>query len=250
MRGSETSELEQVVRDDPGALDEHIKRIHRGLASEDPHERMDAGRTFRIVAEERPEHLEAHLETLVALLADRNGSVQLSGAFGIAALARTVPETVVWTVPELVALLEASEAPAIQLAAIRALTRMGERSPGTVAAADGVVAGLLRTATPPIKTAVVTVFAGAVVADPTAFPETVGAMEGALDDEYDEVRRCAAAALAAVVSVDPSVVSSVEGVLGRVEEMEARVTALPWHHDDTIERAARTLRSVDSDGRG
>lgn len=69
-------------------------------------------------------------------------------------------------------------------------------------------------------------------------------MEDALDDESERVRRYAAAALALVATADRSAVSSVEGVRERVEEMEDRVTAHPWHADENVERAVETLRAL------
>lgn len=244
MRGDELPELARLVEDDPAQLDERIEQVQRGLRSDDPHERMDAGRAFRVAAKADPATVAPHRATLLDLLSDSNGSLQLSGAVGIAELADHAPSSVIDTVPELLVVLERTVAPAIQMAAIRALTRIGRDTPEAIADSDPVLADLLRTATPPIKTAVVTVFAGAVVETPSNFPETIRAMEAALDDEYAEVRRYAAA-LAAIASVDPSVLSSVDAVLDRVEELEAHVTGQPWHHDETVERAARTLRTVD-----
>lgn len=244
MRESQT--LERVVQDDPGELENRIEQIHRHLRSDDPHERMDAGRAFR-AAEENPTVLEPHLETLVDLLSDQNGSLQLSGAIGIAALAETTPETVAGTVPELISLLQDTNAPSIEIAVIRALTRIGEDSPDVIADTDTdrAVADLLRTATPMIRRGIVTIFASVVIENPLQFPETVYAMEDALDDKSARVRRYAAAAIALVATTDQSALSSVERVRDRVEELEAQVQAYPWHHDENVEQAAHTLRSLD-----
>lgn len=247
MRGNELGDdtLEGIVQNDPSELDTHIEQVRRGLESNDLQTRRDAGRAFRVAAEQNPKIIESHLDTVLGLLSDRSGSVRLSGAIGIRELAARTPETVTETVPELLALLESADAPAIQMAVIRALTHIGEHSPATIVVADETTADLLRTATPPIRTAIVTVFAGAVVEDPARFPETVYAMEDGLDDESERVRRYAAAALALVATTDQSAVSSVASVTERVEEIEDRVTAQPWHSDETVERAANTLRALD-----
>lgn len=247
MRGNELGNdtLEAIVEDDPNELTERIEQVRRGLAADDLQTRRDAGRAFRVAAEQNPELVASHLDTVLGLLSDGSGSVRLSGAVSLRELATIAPATVADTVPELVVLLEDADAPAIQMAAIRALTSVGEHSPRAVAIADATTADLLRTATPPIKAAIVTVFAGAVVENPSLFPETVRAMEDALDDEVTRVRRYAAAALALVATADQSAISSVEGVRKRVEAMEDRVTAQPWHADENVERAANTLRALD-----
>lgn len=121
--------LESVVWDDPNEMHHRIDAIRRRLRSDDPHERVDAGRAFRAAAEEDPELIGSHLDTVIGLLSDENGSLQLSGAIGIARLAEITPETVDGTVPELIALLERTHAPAIRMAAVRALTRIGEPRP-------------------------------------------------------------------------------------------------------------------------
>ncbi len=251
MRGHELGDdtLEGIVQNDPSELDTHIEQVRRGLESDDLETRRDAGRAFRVTAEQNSELIEPHLDTVLGLLEDRSGSVRLSGAVGIRELAARTPKTVTETVPELLALLEDTDAPAIQMAVIRALTHIGEHSPVAIAVADGTTANLLRTATPPIRTAIVTVFAEAVVEDPARFPETVSAMEDGLDDESERIRRYAAAALALIATTDQSVVSSVAGVTERVEEMEDRVTAQPWHSDETVEQAANSLRALDETDR-
>ena len=246
MRGDERGNdtLEGIVRNDPSELTARIEEVRRGLESDDLQTRRDAGRAFRVAAEQNPERIESHLDTVLGLLSDGSGSVRLSGAVSLRELATIAPATVADTIPELVALLEDADAPAIQMAAIRALTRVGEHSPRAVAVADATTADLLLTATPPIRTAVVTVFAGAILENPSSFPETVCAMEDALDDESERVRRYAAAALAVIATADRSAVSSVEDIRERVEAMEDRVTAHPWHADENVERAADTLRSL------
>lgn len=245
MRGNETAGLEGIIENDPTEFDARIEQVRRGLQSDHLQTRRDAGRAFRVAAEQNPAVIEPYCETLVELLADRSGSVRLSGAIGFRELATTAPTTVAERIPELLALLEGADAPAIQMAVVRALTRVGEHSLGIVTIADETTADLLRTATPPIKAAIVTVFAGVVVTDPAQFPETVSAMEDALDDEEERVCRYAAAALALIAKTDQSAVSSVERVRKRVEVLEGRVTAHPWHSDETIEQAAETLRSLD-----
>lgn len=247
MRGHELGDdtLEGIVKNDPNELDARIEQVRRGLQSDDLQTRRDAGRAFRVAAEQNPDIIEPHLDTVLGLLDDRSGSVRLSGAVGLRELAARAPETVAETVPELLALLERADEPAIQMAVIRALTHVGEHSPAAIAVADETTATLLRTATPPIRTAIVTVFAGAVVEDPARFPDTVRAMEDALSDESEQVRRYSAAALALVATTDRSAVSSVAGVTERVEALEERVTAQPWHSDETVEHAANTLRTLD-----
>lgn len=122
--------LEAAVRNEPEGFEDRIDEIHERLASADPHASADAGRTFRSVAEERPALLETHRGTLVDLLSADNGSLRLSGALGLAGLANPSPETVTEAVPELVALLERTDAPAVQMAILRALSRTGERARG------------------------------------------------------------------------------------------------------------------------
>ncbi|HET7325590.1 MAG TPA: hypothetical protein VFJ06_14775 [Halococcus sp.] len=239
--------LEAIVRENPRELTARIEAVQQGLASEDLYTRRDAGRAIRVAAKRNPELIEPHFEMVVSLLSDQSGSVQLSGTIGLCELARVAPETVEETIPELLALLESATAPAIQMAVLRALTRVGEHS--SVAVADETTADVLLTATPPIRTAIVTVFAEVVVEHPSRFPKTVAAMEDALCDESERVRRCAAAALALVATTDRSVVSSVAGITERVEAMEGRVSAQPWHADETIERAAKTLRALDESER-
>ena len=240
--------LEVAVCEDPCELAHRIETVHRQLASDDPHERVAAGRAFRVAAAEAPAVLEPHLETVAELLSDENGSLQLSGALGIAGLAKTAPESVEERVPELVVVLERTRAPAIQMAVIRACSRVGERFPESVAVADGAIADLLRTATPQIRLAVVTVFANVVIEVPSNFPNTVRATEAALDDDSERVRRCAAATLALIATNNPSAVSSVAGVLARVEELETRLNAQPWHSDEIVKEAADTLRTLAEDG--
>jgi HEAT repeat protein len=244
MRGNETAGLKRIIENDPSELDARIEQVRRGLQSDDLQTRRDAGRAFRVAAEQNPAIIEPHCDTLVELLTDRSGSVRLSGVIGFKELATTAPTTVAERIPELLALLEGADAPAIQMAVVRALTRVGEHSPRTIAIADETTADLLRTATPPIKAAIVTVFAGVVVEDPARFPGTVSAIEDALDDEEERVRRYAAAELALIAKADQSAVSSVEEVRERVEVLEDRVMAHPWHSDETIEQAADTFRSL------
>jgi hypothetical protein len=242
----EDETLEGVVRDDPRELDNCIEQVHRGLQSDDLPLRRDAGRAFRVAAEQTPETVEPYFDTVVGLLSDRSGSVQLSGAIAVAELATIAPATVAETLPELLTLLEDTDAPAIQLAVVRALTCIGAWSPAVAADADAVTADLLQTATPPIRTGVVTIFADVIIEVPTRFPETVGAMEDALDDESMCVRRSAAVALALVATTDQSALSSVEHVRDQVEALEAQMTADPRRqYGENITQAARTLRSLD-----
>lgn len=237
--------LEGIVQNDPNELTAHIEQVRRGLRADDLQTRRDAGRAIRVAATQHPALIEPHLDTVLESLSDRSGSVRLSGAVGLRELAAIAPAAVAETVPELLALVEDADAPAIQMAVIRALTHVGEWSPAAVAVTDETTADLLRTATTPIRTAIVTIFVGAVIENPSRFPETVCAMEAALDDESAQVRRYAAEALAVVATADRSAISSVVGVRERVETMEERLNAQPWHSDEYIAHAANTLRSLD-----
>lgn len=242
MRGDER--LETIVSDDPTVLDRRIEDVCRGLQSTDVHERVDAGRAFRVAAEADPEVVRPYLDTLVSLLADENGSVQHSGATAIAELAGHDPESVIETVPELIALLEGTVAPAIENAAIKALTRIGERSPEAIAEADPVVADRLRTATSPVQRVIVTVFSSAVVEAPSRFPETIEAIEDALSDDSDPLRSYAAAAISLIAGADRTALSSFDDVLDRVETLETALDAQPFHRDENVGGAVRRLRSL------
>jgi len=236
--------IETIVSDDPRALDRHIDDVRRGLESADAHERMDAGRTVRIAAEGDPEVVSPHLDTVVELLSDENGSIQHSAAVALAELAEHDPEAVIETVPALIRLLDATVAPAIEMGAIRALTRVGEVSPRAIANVDPIVAERLGTATPPIQRVIVTVFASAVIEAPSEFPATVAAIEETLTDDAETLRSYAAAAISLVASADPDALSSFDAVLDRVETLEARLDAQPWHHDENVAEAAGRLRSL------
>lgn len=238
--------IEAAIREDPDEFEERVAEIRLRLTAADLHARLDAGRAFRAVAAERPAALEDHLGTLLDLLGEDNGSLQLSGATGIAGLAETAPESADEAVPALVARLERTDAPAVQMAILRALSRIGTRSPESVAVADGAVADLLRTATPQIRLAVVTVFASVPVRQPSALPATVRATEAALEDDDGRVRRCAAATLAQAAETDPSALSSVGDVLERVEALHARSNARQRGRGETLERAVDGLRAVDA----
>lgn len=240
---SDHESLERLVSD---VLADHAERLYRRLDATDTHDRIDAGRALRMAARHDPRLVEPHSDALIALLSDSHDSLRLSGAVGLAELAEVTPTSVVRAVPELTALL-ADDAPAVRMAAIRGLARIGKRFPGSVSVADEPAAALSSAASSRIRTAVLSVFAAAVLADPARFPETVGAYERALDDDDPRVRRCAASAVASVARVDPTALESPERTLERIERIEQRTDAQPWNHDGKTTQAARTLRSVVED---
>lgn len=221
MTGTET--IERAIQQDPHRLPEYIDDITRQLASDDVHDRADAGRAVRAAAVEDATLVEPYRELLDDLLTDANGSLRLSGLVSIAALAEEQPETVADEVPRLSRLMRETDAPAIEMEVIKALTRIGTWSPDAVSGADELVAERLRTATTPIRTIIVTIFVEAVLERPAAFPETVRATEAALDDESARVRRYAASAISLIATADADAVSSVESVHARVEEIEGQV---------------------------
>lgn len=180
---SNHNSLEEIVKDESSEFTTYISETDRRLASEDPHDRMDAGRVFRVIAEEHPMALEPQIRILIELLSADNGSLQLSGTLGIAGLAEPAPETASKAIPELVALLDETDAPAIQMAVLRELSRIEDMSLTTVSAVDRPVADLLRTATPQIRLGVVTIFANVLVQTPRIFPKTIIEIENALGDE-------------------------------------------------------------------
>jgi hypothetical protein len=246
MTGTET--IERAIQQDPHRLPEYIDDITRQLASDDVHDRADAGRAMRAAAVEDATLVEPYRELVADLLGDANGSLRLSGLVSVAELAEESPESVVDEVPRLLAIMRETDAPAIEMAAIKALTRIGTWSPEAIAEADPVVADRLRTATTPIRSVVVTVFVSAVLERPGSFPETVAAIEAALDDESPRVRRYAASAVAHVATTDPSAVSSVEAAHERVAELEGRVNdGLLRPDENLVEALARLETLVDPD---
>lgn len=246
---TDTESLKRTVEADPEAFERQFEEVRRGLDSEDPRRRMDAGRAIREAAKHDPALVEPHRELLLDLLPDDNDSITLSAAVGLAELADRDPAAVVEAVPDLTALLADAHAPAIEEAAIRALKRVGEHAPDAVAGADGTVAEELRSATPPIRIVVVSFFADAVVEDPAQFPATVDAMEAALaDDDNSAVRKHAAVALSHVAAADRSALSSPETAVATVETMEARERAKPLYEGESVGEAAERLRSVYEDG--
>lgn len=239
--------LEALIKDEPSEFTTHVSEIDRRLASEDPHDRMDAGRTFRVVAEEHPIVLESQIGTLIELLSADNGSLQLSGALGIAGLAEPAPETASKAVPELAVLLDDTDAPAIQMAVLRALSRIEDMSPTAVSIVDRPVADLLYTATPQIRLGVVTIFANVLIQTPRTYPKTIGAIEDALGDESRRVRSCAAITLALIAETDPTALSSISGVLDQITELPVRRNYQPRHYTDRVERAIDILQRIDTD---
>ncbi len=241
---TDTESLKRAVEGDPDALERRFEEVRRGLDSDDPRVRMDAGRALREAAKQDPALVEPHRELLLELLPDGNDSITLSATVGLAELAKRDSGAVAEAVPEMTGILEESHAPAIEEAAIRALKRVGESSPEAVAGADGTLAEELRTATPPIRIVVVSFFVDAVVADPSQFPETIDAMEAALDDDHSAVRKHAAVALSRIASADRSALSTPEAVVAAVEAMETDERAKPLYEGDSVGEAAQRLRSV------
>jgi len=242
---TETESLKRAVEADPGALERRFDEVRRNLDSENPRERMDAGRALREAAKHDPALVEPHRELLLSLLPDANGSITLSAAVGLAELAKRDPAAVADAVPELTDLLADAHAPAIEEAALRALKRIGEWSPRTVAPADEVVAAELREATPPIRVVVVSFFADAVVADPAQFPATVDVMEATLAaDDLESVRKHAAVALSKVAEADRAAISDPGTVVATVEAMAAKERAKPLYEGESVGEAANRLQSV------
>jgi len=245
---TETESLKRAVEADPTALQQRFEEVRHNLDSEDPRERMDAGRALREAAKQDPSLVEPHRDLLLSLLSDSNDSIKLSAAVGLAELAKQDPEKVAGAVSELTEILAEAHAPAIEEATMRALKRVGEWSPATVAEADDTVARELREATPPIRVVVVSFFADAVVTDPSQFPETVDAMEDALvADDLESVRKHTAVALSLVADADPSALSDPETVVGAVEAMAATERAKPMYEGESVTDAANRLQSVYAD---
>lgn len=242
---TDTESLQRAVAADPDAFERRFGEVKRGLDSENPRRRMDAGRALREAAKQDPALVAGHRDLLLGLLSDGNGSVSLSAAVGLAELADADPGAVAEAVPDLTALLAEAHEPAIEEATIRALKRIGEWSPEAVAGGDDTLAEKLRAATPPIRIVVASFFADAVVADPSQFPETVAALEVALeDDDNAAVRKHAAVALSEIATADRSALSTPEAVVATVEAMAARERAKPLYEGDSVGEAAERLQSV------
>ncbi len=241
-------DLERAVRADPTALPDVADRIDARLAGEDLTDRLDAGRALRAAANHDPELVEPHVGTLVDLLSSERGSLQLSGAVGLAEYAGLAPEDplVLGAVPRLVELLDETVAPAIEEATIRALGRIGMHNPELVADADPVVGELFREATFPTRTVVCKWFVRAVAEDPRQFPETVAAYAAVVADEDDAMARFAAEALAQVATADPGAIPDPGQVLADLEALEATVDADPRRGvGEGVRDAARTFRDLD-----
>ncbi|MES3516360.1 MAG: hypothetical protein PPP58_01730 [Natronomonas sp.] len=237
-------EIEHAVSADPRALNDHIEAIDRYLETGGIQERAAVGRAFRTAAQDDAGNVRPFVDRFIEFLDDDNGSIRLSGALSISAVAKSNPDAVVDFVPKLVSLLRSTDAPGLEMAAIEALGAIGEATPTAITDADPIVADRLETATHPIRVHIVTVFAGAVVQKPSSFPETVEATEAALDDESDRVKRYAAATLAAYADADAASLSSLESIHERVADLEARVNAGPLANDENVAGAKRTLREL------
>ncbi len=244
---SAIDDLERAVRAEPALLSELDDRIEAQLGSEELSERLDAGRALRAAATHDPALVAPHERTLVSLLRDDQDSLRLSGAVALAELAAIEPERVRSATPELIATFEATVAPTIEEAALRALTRVGMEDPDAVASADPVVAERLPTATFPIQTVITKSFVGAVAADPALFERTIDAYVTLLAEGDDRRARFAAGALAAVARADPTAVPRADLVGERVRTLEAAIDADPRPNvGSEFKTAARTLRSVET----
>ncbi|WP_254547183.1 hypothetical protein [Halomarina pelagica] len=116
--------LERAVRDEPTILHSARDQIERQLTGDDPSQQLDAGRALRAAAEHDPQLVEPYLGPLVGLLDTEHGSLQLSGAIGVAELATLDPEhpEIVDAVPRLIEVLDETVAPTVEEATLRALT--------------------------------------------------------------------------------------------------------------------------------
>jgi len=168
-------ELERIVRDNPTALSMIGDLIETQLASDDPNEVMDAGRALRVAADEEPELVVPYEETFVEFLTTENDSLQLSGAIGIAEIASIEPDRIRTAAPQLIDVFAETNAPSIQEAVLRALTRIAPVDPEAVAPVDPIVADRVPDATYSIKTVVTRSFVDVVRAEPQLFDETVAA---------------------------------------------------------------------------
>jgi hypothetical protein len=242
---SAIDELERTIRSDPTVLPEVTHRLYEQLADSDPSSRMDAGRSLRAAAEHDPELAKPHLDTLVDLLESENGSLQLSGAIGLAEVASVAPGEVAEAVPSLLDTFEDTVAPTIEEAVVRALTRIGLDNPTVVTAADEILAARLETATFPVQTAIVKLFVGVVREAPAQYPEIIQAYKLFLVAETDIRARFAADALARVARADASVISDIDRIRSQVEKLEAQFDADPRHGvGDDVKEAARTFRHL------
>lgn len=242
-----TDSLKHAVQADLTAFENRFDEICDNLTSSDTQRQIDAGRAFRVAAETDPTAVEPHREIVFELLTADHDSLKLSGAIAIAELAENTPTNVHEVVPDLVALLEETHAPAIEEATLRALTRIGLWSPDTIAGVDDVTAEHLRSATPPIRTAIVSHFSGVIIEAPTQFPATIDAMEKVLTDDQKQIRYRTAKALADIAAADPSAVSSVSEIQANIETMAEKVRAQHLKRGDIVIEAAEILRSICDD---
>ncbi len=237
--------LERVVEAQPESLAGVIHRIDRTLERGDRRERVDAARAYRAAAEGDPSTVEPFCDRLTALLDHDDGAVRLNGAIALAELAESAPEAVDPAVPALVALLESDGTPATNVAAVRALTRVGERDPGAVGVADGPVASRVREGSGQSRSAVLGLFGAVVIEAPSSFPEAVLAAEAALGDGSVQVRRVAATTLARVARVEPTAVTSFDRLRSAVERLHAEVNGDHISRYDDVARAVETVRELD-----
>ncbi len=243
---SAIDDLERAVRAEPALLTALDDRIEAQLGSEEVGERLDAGRALRAAATHDPALVAPYERTLVGLLRDDQDSLRLSGAVALAELATVAPERVGSATPELIAAFEATVAPTIEEAVLRALTRVGAEEPGTVAPADRAVAERLPGATFPIQTVITRSFVAVVAADPGLFERTIEAYATLVEDGPERTARFAVEALAAVARADPTAVARSERVTTRLRSLEAAIDADPRPGVGAgFKSAARTLRAVE-----
>ncbi|MFC6765190.1 hypothetical protein [Natrinema soli] len=240
-------ELERIVRADPTALPELRDQIEARLASDDPNERMDAGRALRVAATEDPELVGPYEEILVELLAAENDSLRLSGAIGVAEIAGINPDRVRGVAPQLIDVLAETNAPSLQEALLRSLTRIATVDPAAVAPADPIVADRLPEATYSIKTVVTRSFVDVVRAEPRLFDETIGAYMTVIQSNSEPIAGFAVEALAEIAAADPSALPPLEPIRDRIEELEAKIDADPRPNIRVdVKQAIQALQEVET----
>lgn len=251
---SAIDELERVVRDDPTALPTVTDAVEQQLDSGDRAEQRDAGRALRAAATHDGALVDQYAGRFVEFIESDEGSLQLSGAIGLAELAGENPadERVRAAIPALIDLLGRTVAPSIEEAVIRGLGYVGQVDPAAVADADAIIGERFPEATFPTKTVVLKWFTRAVREEPSLFPATIEAYVTILEEGAPAMSRFAAEALADVATADPSAIPDLAGVRGTVESLETRAAADPRREvGEPIREAAETFRQVEAaDGAG
>lgn len=242
-------DLERAIREEPTRLPEVVDSIERQLASDDRSDRLDAGRALRAAAGHDGTLVEPYAETFLGFLSSEQGSLQLSGAIGLAEIAGEDPEheTVLAAVSQLVELLEETVAPSIEEATIRALAYVGMEDPAAVASVDEVIGRRFPEATFPTKTVIVKWFVRVVREEPALFPRTIEAYVTALEEEKTAMARFVAEALAALAESNPDAIPEFSAVRSTIEALESDANADPRRDvGSPIREAAETFRRVAS----